>query len=120
MLDYGARQPPARIEAAYAAIAEAGARFAALVEKAGVLMLPTAPQGPFRFGDPVPENQADFTCLANFAGLPAVAVTATIDGAPPTSVQFIGARGKDDWAMAAAMAFEKGRGISSPLRSRFK
>lgn len=110
MLDYGASRSAAQVEAAHAAIAESGARFAALVEQAGVLMLPTAPQGPFRFGDPVPANQADFTCLANFAGLPAVAVPATTDGAPPASVQFVASRARDDRALAAAIRFERARG----------
>ncbi|MBY0423081.1 MAG: amidase, partial [Parvularculaceae bacterium] len=112
MLDYGAAQSPERVDAAFAAVAEAGARFAALVERAGVLVLPTAPQGPFPFGADVPANQADFTCLANFAGLPAVAVPASVKGAPPASVQFIAPRGADAAALAAAMRFEAARGTA--------
>lgn len=110
MLEWGASQPKDRVDAAYAAIAEAGARFAAMVEAAGVLVLPTAPQGPFAFGAPAPANQADFTCLANFAGLPAIAVPASVNGAPPASIQFIAPRGRDGRALAAARAFEEVRG----------
>jgi aspartyl-tRNA(Asn)/glutamyl-tRNA(Gln) amidotransferase subunit A len=110
LLEWGARQPGEKIEAAYRAVRETGARFAEEVERAGVLMLPTAPQGPFPFSAPVPVNQADFTCLANFAGLPAVAVPATVDGAPPASVQFIAPRGRDALALSAAVAFERARG----------
>lgn len=110
MLDFGAAQSPERIAAAYAAVEEAGARFAAVVGAAGVLMLPTAPQVAFPFGSQTPANQADFTCLANFAGLPAVAVPATVEGSPPASVQFIASRGEDARAVAAARAFERIRG----------
>lgn len=110
MLDWGAAQEATRGPAAYAALEAAGAQFAAVVETAGVLVLPTAPQGPFRFDAPVPASQADFTCLANFAGLPAVAVPASREGAPPASIQFIAPKGEDGRALAAAMAFESVRG----------
>ena len=109
MLDYGGAQPKSRVDAAYDAIAEAGAHFTDIVRRAGVLMAPTAPQGPFPFEAGTPANQADFTCLANFAGLPAVAVPATASGAPPASVQFIASRGEDQRALAAAAAFERAR-----------
>jgi aspartyl-tRNA(Asn)/glutamyl-tRNA(Gln) amidotransferase subunit A len=117
MLEWGAGQPKDRIGAAYAAVAEAGARFAALVDAAGVLVLPTAPQGPFAFGAPTPPNQADFTCLANFAGLPAIAVPASVAGAPPASIQFIASRGRDGWALATACAFENARGPAPLART---
>lgn len=110
MLDWGAGQPQSRIDAAYAALAEAAQRFESLVAEAGVLVLPTAPQGPFPFGAPTPANQADLTCLANFAGTPAIAVPASGKGAPSPSIQFIAPRGRDDLALAAAIAFEAVRG----------
>lgn len=110
MLDWGAGQPKARIDAAYAALAEAAQRFQALIAEAGVLVLPTAPQGPFPFGAPIPANQADLTCLANFAGTPAIAVPASVTGSPPASIQFIAPLGRDDLALAAAIAFEAARG----------
>ncbi len=110
LLEWGAGQPQAKIDAAYADVQAAGAAFDAVFETVDVLVAPTAPQGPFAFGKTVPANQADFTCIGNFAGAPAVAVPATRDGAPPASVQFIARKGRDEVALAAAEAFEKLRG----------
>lgn len=110
MLEWGARLPKERKDAARADVAAAAARFARLFDGADVVMAPTAPQGPFKFGEPAPANQADFTCIANFGGFPAIAVPATRDGAPPASVQFIARKGNDAMALGAALAFEKARG----------
>ena len=110
LLDWGARQPRARIDAAYEAIRAAGARLEALFESIDVIATPTAPQGPFPFEAPVPADQADFTALANFAGAPACAVPAIARGAPPPSIQFIGRRGADALVLDIAEAFEAARG----------
>ena len=112
LLEWGARQPQEKTDAAYAGIRDAGARIAALFDEMNVdvIMTPTAPQGPFAFTDPVPANQADFTAMANFAGLPATALPAMKTGAPPASVQFIARKGRDDVSLAAARAFERARG----------
>ncbi|MFN3959044.1 MAG: amidase [Parvularculaceae bacterium] len=117
MLEWGAAQPPERVAAAYKAIRAAGAVFQGLFDGVDVIIMPTAPQGPFSFNDPVPANQADFTALANFAGCPATAVPAAIDGAPPASIQFVGRPGSDALVLAAAADFERRRGPAplSPL-----
>lgn len=112
MLEWGARLPKDRIAAARAGVAAAAARFARRFADVDVVMAPTAPQGPFSFGDATPANQADFTCIANFGGFPALAVPATATGAPPASVQFIAPRGRDDLALGAALAFEAARGAA--------
>jgi aspartyl-tRNA(Asn)/glutamyl-tRNA(Gln) amidotransferase subunit A len=110
MLEWGARLPGDRIAAARADVAAAAARFARLFDAVDVVLTPTAPQGPFAFGDPVPDDQADFTCIANFGGFPALAIPASREGAPPFSVQFIAPRGGDRLALGAALAFEAARG----------
>jgi len=112
LLEWGARQPPEKIDAAYAGIRLAGARLAALFAegRVDVIMTPATPQGPFDFADAVPANQADFTAMANFAGAPATVLPASRRGAPPASVQFIAPKGRDDIALAAARAFEEARG----------
>lgn len=112
LLQWGADQPEEKRNAAYSDIRNAGAALNALFDDVDVLVAPTAPQGPFPFEDTVPSNQADFTCLANFAGAPAVAVPASFTGAPPASVQFIARKGQDETALAAAIAFEEARGAS--------
>jgi aspartyl-tRNA(Asn)/glutamyl-tRNA(Gln) amidotransferase subunit A len=57
----------------------------------GVLILPTTPQVAFAHGQRSPANQADFSGIANVAGLPALAIPAGL-GADrlPVSVQLIG------------------------------
>lgn len=65
------------------------ATFAAL---AGVdaIVLPTAPQRAFAHGASAPANQADFTALANIAGLPAVAFPLRApDVGAPASAQLL-------------------------------
>jgi aspartyl-tRNA(Asn)/glutamyl-tRNA(Gln) amidotransferase subunit A len=65
----------------------------ALVEALGdnsILLMPTAPQVAFPHGRP-PANQADFTCLASIAGLPALAIPAGEDETGmPVGVQIVG------------------------------
>ena len=55
-----------------------------LVEKHGFCILPTTPQGAFPQSDDAPANQADYTCLANIADLPAISIPSgfTDDGLP--------------------------------------
>lgn len=110
MLEWGRSQPASKIDAAYAEIRAAAAEFESILAEVDVVIMPTAPQSPFPFEADTPANQADFTAIANFAGLPATAAPATLDGAPPTSVQFIARRGADALALATAAAFESRRG----------
>ena len=74
-----------------------------IVEANGALLLPTAPQAAFPHGQSAPVNQADFTCLANIAGLPALAVPSgrTHDGRP-VGVQLIGRAGHEAGLFALA------------------
>jgi aspartyl-tRNA(Asn)/glutamyl-tRNA(Gln) amidotransferase subunit A len=55
-----------------------------------VLVLPTTPGPAFAFDQAAPESQADYTVLANIAGLAAVSVPEkTVDGLP-VGIQAIG------------------------------
>lgn len=73
----------------------------------GLLLLPTAPQAAFAHGGRAPANQADFTALANIAGLPALALPAgwTADGLP-VSVQLIGPQGSERRLIALARTLD--------------
>lgn len=67
----------------------------------GVLIMPTAPQVAFAHGTRAPSNQADFTCLANVAGLPALALPAGwSDDGLPVSVQLVGPPGSEPCLIA--------------------
>ncbi len=64
---------------------------------------PTAPQTAFSFESPIPSNQADFTCLANFTGAPAISLPLpTAQGGLPAGLQLISARGDDHTLLALA------------------
>ncbi|SLN75347.1 amidase [Oceanibacterium hippocampi] len=91
MLEYGCKAPAEKLARAYWELDRL--RLAALETMRGidVMVLPTAPQRAFPHGTPAPANQADFTALANIAGLPAVAFPLPApDGDRPCSAQLVG------------------------------
>ena len=72
------------------------------------VMLPTTPQRAFRLDDSTPVNQADLTCLANCAGLPAITLPLPrTAGALPCGVQLVGAHGGDRGVIKAADQIHK-------------
>ncbi len=86
LLDYCARGTPEPD-----LLAETRAALRRALGDDGLLILPTAPQAAFAQGARVPANQADFTCLANIAGLPAIALPSGRDETGlPVSIQLIG------------------------------
>ena len=90
-------------------LAQAKAWLAEMLGTDTALLLPTAPQTAFPHASPAPANQADFTCLANIAGLPALSFPAgtSADGLP-ISMQFIGPRGSERALIALTRKFTKG------------
>ncbi len=75
----------------------------ALITEHGFLLLPTVPNPPFPHSTREPAAQADFTCLANIAGLPALSLPAgwTDDGLP-LGVQLISGQGAEAGLFALA------------------
>lgn len=61
----------------------------------GFLLLPTTPGLAFPLADDAPANQADFTCLANIANLPALSIPAGLSNGLPIGVQLICAEGAE-------------------------
>lgn len=73
----------------------------------GVLLMPTTPHVAFAHGTRAPVTQADFTGLANVAGLPALALPSGRDASGlPTSVQLVGPAGSERRLIALARALD--------------
>lgn len=90
-LAYGANAPATRIADAYRALWDMAAQVHRAMDGMDAVLMPTAPQSAFAHGAPVPANQADFTALANVAGLPALALPCPVaEDARPISVQLMG------------------------------
>jgi aspartyl-tRNA(Asn)/glutamyl-tRNA(Gln) amidotransferase subunit A len=89
-LRFGRDASPERIAKANTRIAEAKRWLEEQFRKCDVLVFPTTPGPAFAFDQPAPESQADYTVLANIAGLAAVSVPErTVDGLP-VGIQAIG------------------------------
>lgn len=91
MLEYGSNLPQEKVEAAYAHVKELRE-----ADHPDFILMPTAPQTAFKFGSPVPANQADFTAFANLADRPAIQfpIGNTADGLP-VGAQLVGPRGRE-------------------------
>jgi len=91
MLEYGRDLPLEKIDAAYAHV-----KMLREVSFPDFILMPTTPQTAFKFGDPVPANQADFTAFANLANRPAIAFPIGTDAnGLPVSAQLVGPRGRE-------------------------
>ncbi|MEO1104562.1 MAG: amidase [Devosia sp.] len=97
---YGESVTAIRLARAYNRVRQRGVAVRRALAGVDALLLPTAPQRAFLHGAPVPANQADLTAIANFAGLPAVAIPIPAqDGGLPASLQLVG-RPHTDAALA--------------------
>ena len=103
LLTYGPKRSAADLAEDAQVIAETKAALKAALETYGAILMPTAPQAAFPHSKAAPANQADFTCLANIAGLPAIAIPAgwSNDGLP-VGVQLMGRAGDEDGLFALA------------------
>ena len=102
LLDIGAAATPELLAAGEAVMAAAAATLHRLLEGHDILLLPTAPQVAFEHGRP-PLTQADFTALANIAGLPALSLpSGADDDGMPVGVQIVGRAGSEATLLAFA------------------
>lgn len=107
LIAYGPRRSDADRAEDERVIARTRAALEAQVERHGVIILPTAPQPAFPHADPAPANQADLTCLANIANLPAISLPAGWSGdGLPIGVQLIGRRGAEAGLFALARTLD--------------
>lgn len=92
----------------------------AAVRKHGFVILPTVPNPPFSHDEAEPAAQADFTCLANIAGLPAISIPAGwTDDDLPIGVQIIGSAGSEAGLFAIARQLDKTLGAyRAPLQPK--
>jgi aspartyl-tRNA(Asn)/glutamyl-tRNA(Gln) amidotransferase subunit A len=107
MIAFGAAKSAPQLAAAHARIDDAELILRTQLDGVDAIFWPTAPQTAFAFSAPVPANQADFTCLANFTGAPAISVPARVaDGALPVGLQLISPVGSDDELLSLAVEIE--------------
>lgn len=90
MLAWAEAQSPARRHAARTLLAKSAAEIRRLFAPYGAVLMPTTPYPAFAFGSRRPGNTADFTALANIAGLAATAFPAGQNETMPLSLQAVG------------------------------
>jgi len=96
LLDWAQHQSSADLAAAMRRIDEARVAVNRWLQACTFVLLPTTPQRAFAFEQPVPINQADLSCLANCAGLPAISFPLPHEpGELPCGLQLIGAYATD-------------------------
>jgi aspartyl-tRNA(Asn)/glutamyl-tRNA(Gln) amidotransferase subunit A len=118
VLTYGPRRKDADWAQDQAILAATAAEVCALVAEHGFLILPTVPNLPFPHAEAEPAGQADFTCLANIAGLPALSIPAGwSDDGLPIGVQIIAAEGAESGLFALAARLDKTLGAYRPPHS---
>ena len=107
MIAFGAAKSAPQLGAAHARIDDAELILRAQLDRVDAIFWPTAPQTAFAFSAPVPANQADFTCLANFTGAPAISIPARVgESELPVGLQLISPTGSDENLLALAEEIE--------------
>ncbi len=103
LLTYGPKRAMTDLAQDQAILAETRDAVRQIINSHGFLIMPTVPNAAFAHSDREPAAQADFTCLANIAGLPAISLPAgwTGDGLP-VGVQIVGAAGAEASLFALA------------------
>jgi aspartyl-tRNA(Asn)/glutamyl-tRNA(Gln) amidotransferase subunit A len=90
MLDWAEAQSSARQHDARTLLAKSAAEIRRLFAPFGAVLMPTTPTPAFAFGSRRPRDTAEFTALANIAGLAATAFPAGRREDLPLSVQAVG------------------------------
>jgi len=101
MFRYGAAIAEEKRETVWSLLRALRGQSQAVFSGIDVLLLPTTPGTAFPHGTAVPSNQADFACLANILGTPALSFPSPSEGLP-TSCQFLAPPGQDELLLSLA------------------
>lgn len=106
-LAFGRGIEPSIVEQGRRGMDEAANELQAILALDDAILLPTTPQPAFPHAGDAPVSQADFTALANIAGLPALSLPAgwTADGLP-VAVQLMGRPGQESALVALGERLE--------------
>lgn len=108
LIAYGPRRSDADWAEDRKVLADTADALRTAIARHGTLLLPTAPQTAFPHAEAAPANQADFTCLANIAGLPALSLPAGQDNDRlPVGVQLVGLPGQEADMFARARVLDQ-------------
>ena len=108
LLTYGPKRSAEDWKEDQEILAITAAEMQAVIQKHGHMILPTTPQPAFPHSETAPANQADFTCLANIANLPAISVPSGNDSTPlPLGLQIIGKAGCEADLFATARRYDQ-------------
>jgi aspartyl-tRNA(Asn)/glutamyl-tRNA(Gln) amidotransferase subunit A len=90
LLTYGPNRSQADLAEDRKVLTETRDAMVSAFDRYSAILLPTAPQAAFAHNARAPAHQADFTCLANIAGLPAISIPAGwSDDGLPVGVQLV-------------------------------
>jgi len=76
-------------------------------EEYDLIIMPTTPQNSFNISNKAPENQANFTSLANIADLPSLCLPFYSKKEQPSSLQLISSNMNDEFLIKISSFFEK-------------
>jgi aspartyl-tRNA(Asn)/glutamyl-tRNA(Gln) amidotransferase subunit A len=108
LLKFGRERSPDDLAEDRRILSDTSDAMVAAVEKYGAILMPTTPQAAFSHADKAPANQADFTCLASIAGLPAITIPAGLDAdGLPVGVQLVAAAGNEAGLFELARKLDK-------------
>ena len=108
LLSYGPKRAATDWEEDQHILAATAEEVSHLVTKNGFMLLPTTPQVAFPHSEAAPASQADFTAIANIAGLPAISLPGGwSDDGLPIGVQLIGQVGHEAGLFDLAKALDK-------------
>jgi aspartyl-tRNA(Asn)/glutamyl-tRNA(Gln) amidotransferase subunit A len=107
LLSYGPKRSATDWAEDQRILADMAEEIRTLVSRNSFLILPTAPQSAFPHSDPAPANQADFTCIASIAGLPAISIPGgwSADGLP-IGIQIVGQIGHETHLFTVTRALD--------------